>query len=117
MIAETAWGIPRERVIGTAPTYTYADGVIKRGGELWEGYTLGPGKPERIFAYAGRMPAIASSQRDVDIEMLESRRLLDFDRSRRRQPETCATPSNSVAAAKAHGWTLVSVKDDWNAVF
>jgi phosphoglycolate phosphatase-like HAD superfamily hydrolase len=119
VIAETAWGIPRERVIGTAPTYTYTNGVIKRGGELLGGLALGPGKPEHIFAYAGRMPAMAGGNADVDIEMLESAAfsiLIVHDDADREFSYTDAA-EKSVAAAKAHGWTLVSVKDDWNTVF
>lgn len=119
VIAEAAWGIPREHVIGTAPSYTYADGVIKRGGELLGGLALGPGKPEHIFAYAGRMPAFAGGNADVDIEMLESAAfsiLVVHDDADREFAYTAAA-EKSVVAAKKNGWTLVSVKNDWNTVF
>jgi len=71
VIAESAWGIPREHVIGTAPLYEYKEGKIRRGDELLGGLALGPGKVEHIFAYAGRMPAFAGGNADVDIEMLQ----------------------------------------------
>ncbi|MDN5765141.1 MAG: haloacid dehalogenase-like hydrolase [Humibacillus sp.] len=119
VIAESAWGIPRERVIGTAPSYTYEDGVIRRGGTLLGGLALGPGKPEHIFAYAGRMPAFAGGNADVDIEMLESATfalLVVHDDADREFAYTSAA-EKSVAAAQKNGWTLVSVKDDWNTVF
>lgn len=119
VIAESAWGIPRERVIGTAPSYTYEHGVIRRGGQLLGGLALGPGKPEHIFAYAGRMPAFAGGNADVDIEMLESATfalLVVHDDADREFAYTSAA-EKSVAAAQQNGWTLVSVKDDWNTVF
>jgi phosphoglycolate phosphatase-like HAD superfamily hydrolase len=117
--AESAWNIPRERVIGSAPSYKYEDGVIKRGGEMLGGLALGPGKPEHIFATAGRLPAFAGGNADVDIEMLESAAfamLVVHDDDDREFAYTAAA-ERSVAAAKKNGWTLVSVKDDWNTVF
>jgi len=119
VIAESAWDIPREHVIGTAPTYTYHDGVIRRGGEVLGGLALGPGKPEHIFAYAGRLPAFAGGNADVDIEMLESAAfamLIVHDDEEREFAYTAAT-EKSVAAANDNGWTIVSMKNDWNTVF
>ena len=119
VMAESAWNIPRENVIGSAPTYTYEDGAIKRGGEMMGGLALGPGKPEHIFASAGRLPAFAGGNADVDIEMLESATfalLVVHDDADREFAYTDAA-EKSVAAAKRNGWTLVSVKDDWNTVF
>jgi len=42
VIAESAWNIPREHVIGSAPTYVYENGVIKRGDQILGGLALGP---------------------------------------------------------------------------
>lgn len=119
VIAESAWGIPREHVIGTAPSYTYDNGVIRRGGELLGGLALGSGKPEHIFAYAGRMPAFAGGNADVDIEMLESAAfamLVVHDDPDREFAYTAAA-EKSVEAARTGGWTVVSMKDDWTTVF
>lgn len=119
VIAESTWNIPREHVIGSAPNYTYQDGVIRRGDQILGGLALGPGKPEHIFAYAGRMPAFAGGNADVDIEMLESARfamLVVHDDADREFAYTSAA-ENSVAAARENGWTLVSVKNDWKVVF
>lgn len=115
VMAEFAWGIPREHVIGTAPTYRYRDGVITRGDKVLGGLALGPGKPEHIFAYAGRMPAFAGGNADVDIEMLESATfamLVVHDDADRGFAYTKAA-ERSVTAARDNGWTVVSVKDDW----
>lgn len=119
VIAESAWGIPKERVIGIAPTYTYEDGLVKRGDKVLGGLALGPGEPEHIFAYAGRMPAFAGGNADVDIEMLESATfamLVVHDDADREFAYTKAA-EKSAAAARDNGWTVVSVKDDWKTVF
>ena len=119
VMAESAWSIPREHVIGTAPSYKYEDGVIRRSDHVLGGLALGPGKPEHIFAYAGRMPAFAGGNADVDIEMLECARfgmLVVHDDADREFAYTSAA-EKSVEAAHKNGWTLVSVKDDWKTVF
>jgi phosphoglycolate phosphatase-like HAD superfamily hydrolase len=119
VIAESAWNIPREHVIGSAPTYVYANGVITRGDQILGGLALGPGKPEHIFASTGRLPTFAGGNADVDIEMLESAKfamLLVHDDADREFAYTTAA-GKSVAAAQDKGWTLVSIKDDWTTVF
>ena len=119
VIAESAWNIPREHVIGTAPSYRYEDGVIRRGDQVLGGLALGAGKPEHIFAYAGRLPAFAGGNADVDIEMLECAKfamLVVHDDADREFAYTSAA-EKSVAAGVKNGWTMVSVKDDWKVVF
>jgi phosphoglycolate phosphatase-like HAD superfamily hydrolase len=119
VIAESSWHIPREHVIGTAPSYEYKDGIIRRGDKLLGGLALGPGKVEHIFAYAGRMPAFAAGNADVDIEMLERSifaMLVVHDDMKREFAYTKAA-ERSVKAAGEKGWTLVSMKNDWNTIF
>jgi phosphoglycolate phosphatase-like HAD superfamily hydrolase len=119
VIAESSWGIPKEYVIGSAYSYEYNEGKIIRGDKLLGGLALGPGKVEHIFAYAGRMPAFAGGNSDVDIEMLECSRfamLLVHDDAEREFAYT-KSAERSVMAARENGWTLVSMKKDWNTVF
>lgn len=119
VIAESAWGINKEDVIGTAPQYEYKDGELRRTDKVLGGIALGPGKPEHIFATAGRLPAFAGGNADVDIEMLESAKfsiLVVHDDDEREFAYT-AGAEKSVAAAESQGWTLVSVKNDWKVVF
>ena len=119
VIAESSWHIPREHVIGTAPSYEYKDGKIRRGDKFLGGLALGPGKVEHIFAYAGMMPAFAAGNADVDIEMLERSifaMLVVHDDVEREFAYTKAA-ERSVKAAREKGWTLVSMKDDWNTIF
>lgn len=117
--SESALGIPREHVIGTSPVYEYKDGEIRRGGELLGSLALGPGKPEHIFAYTGRMPALAVGNGDVDIEMLECAKfsLLIVHDDGDREFAYVKGAERSQARAKTSGWTTVSMKDDWSVVF
>jgi phosphoglycolate phosphatase-like HAD superfamily hydrolase len=119
VIAESAWDIPREHVIGTAPSYEYKDGEIRRGDKFLEGLALGPGKVEHIFAYAGRMPAFAAGNADVDIEMLERSifAMLVVHDDMEREFAYTKSAERSVKAAQEKGWALVSMKNDWNTIF
>jgi phosphoglycolate phosphatase-like HAD superfamily hydrolase len=119
VFAEDAWGIHKENVIGTAAEYTYAGGRIVRGEHPLGGLDVGPGKPEHIFAQTGRLPVFAGGNADVDIEMLESARfalLVSHDDEQREFGYTSGA-EKSLAKAKELGWTVVSMKNDWNTVF
>ncbi|WEO77166.1 HAD family hydrolase [Cryobacterium sp. SO2] len=117
--AEEAWGINKENVIGTAAEYTYVDGGIVRGEQVLGGLDIGPGKPEHIFAQTGRLPIIAGGNADVDIEMLESARfavIIQHDDDTREFEYTAGAERAFTRAAEL-GWTVVSVKNDWNVVY
>ena len=83
------------------------------------GLALGPGKPEHIFARTGRLPLFACGNGDVDIEMLETAKfalLVNHDDDDREYVYTQGA-ENSLVKAKELGWTIVSMKNDWNTVF
>ena len=119
VFAEDTWGINKENVIGTAAEYSYADGKIVRGEHVLGGLNLGAGKTEHIFAQTGRLPLFAGGNADVDIEMLESATfalLVNHDDADREFAYTAAAEA-SLVRAKELGWTVVSMKDDWNTVY
>jgi phosphoglycolate phosphatase-like HAD superfamily hydrolase len=119
VFAEDAWGIYKENVIGTAAAYTYTDGRIVRAEGALGGLDVGPGKPEHIFAQTGRLPVFAGGNADVDIEMLESARfalLVNHDDEQREFAYTSGA-EKSLAEAEKLGWTVVSMKNDWETVF
>jgi phosphoserine phosphatase len=119
VFAEETWGIYKERVIGSAAAYRYADGKVVRSEQLFGGLDLGPGKPEHIFAQTGRLPAFAGGNADVDIEMLEAAKfavLVNHDDAEREFAYTKAA-EKSLAKAGELGWTVVSMKNDWSTVF
>jgi phosphoglycolate phosphatase-like HAD superfamily hydrolase len=119
VFAEGAFGIYKENVIGTAAEYTYANGKVVRAEHALGSLDVGPGKPEHIFAQTGRLPVFAGGNADVDIEMLESAAfalLVNHDDAAREFAYTAGGDA-SLAKAKELGWTVVSMKDDWNTVF
>ncbi len=119
VFAEQTWGIFKENVIGSAPAYEYQDGKITRTDHMLGGLSLGPGKPEHIFAQTGRMPLIAGGNADVDIEMLTAASfalLVKHDDGDREYAYTEAA-ENALAKAGELGWTVVSMKDDWATIF
>jgi hypothetical protein len=119
VFAEETWGINKENVIGTAAEYSYADGMVVRGERILGTLDLGPGKPEHIFAQTGRLPVFAGGNADVDIEMLSSAQfalLINHDDAEREFAYT-ASAEASMAKAADLGWTVVSMRDDWNTIY
>ena len=119
VFAEETWGVLQENVIGSAAEYTYSDGSIVRGEQPLGRLNLGPGKPEHIFAQTGRLPVFAGGNADVDIEMLESAKfglLINHDDADREFSYTSGAEASMAKAAEL-GWTVVSMKDDWNTVY
>jgi hypothetical protein len=119
VFAEETWGIYKENVIGTAAEYSYTDGGIVRGEHALGTLDVGPGKPEHIFAQTGRLPLFAGGNADVDIEMLSAATfsvIVSHDDEEREFAYTSGADA-SFAQAKELGWTVVSMKDDWNTVF
>ena len=120
VFAEETWGVNKENVIGSAAEYTYTvDGRIVRGEEILGRLNLGPGKPEHIFAQTGRLPVFAGGNADVDIEMLEAAKfglLINHDDLDREFAYTSGAEA-SIAKADKLGWTVVSMKNDWDTVY
>jgi len=120
VFAEETWGVNKENVIGSAAEYTYTvDGGIVRGEEILGRLNLGPGKPEHIFAQTGRLPVFAGGNADVDIEMLEAAKfglLINHDDPDREFGYTSGAEASMVKAEKL-GWTVVSMKNDWDTVY
>jgi hypothetical protein len=65
------YGIPRERVIGSAEVIEYRDSDLYHTGELEHPLDDGPGKPEHIWMRTGRKPLLACGNADGDVPMLE----------------------------------------------
>jgi phosphoserine phosphatase len=119
VFSEETWGVPKENVIGTAAEYRYADGKIVRAEHALGSLDVGPGKPEHIYAQTGRLPAFAGGNADVDIEMLSAATfslIIRHDDDEREFAYTDAAEASFARAAEL-GWTVVSMKNDWNTVF
>jgi phosphoserine phosphatase len=114
-VCEQMYGLPRDRVIGSATTLEYRDGDVYRTGGVEQPIDDGPGKPVHIWARTGRKPLLAAGNADGDVQMLESARfalLLHHDDAER---EFAYTDGAEEAAAR--GWTVVSMKEGFARVF
>jgi phosphoglycolate phosphatase-like HAD superfamily hydrolase len=127
-VAGQMYGVPPERVIGSAIGLTYRDG--EHAGELLYKSTMdflddGPEKPIRIWSRIGRRPILAAGNSNGDLPMLSfaggpdraSLRMLILHDDADREFDYLAGAEDALAAAHARDWTVVSMKDDWETVF
>jgi hypothetical protein len=127
-ISQEMYGIPRDRVIGSATALEYvADetgGTVIRKPEA-DYLDDGPQKPVRIWSRVGRRPLLAAGNANGDIPMLEFARhsdkpflrlLVDHDDAEREFAYTAGAEQARERAA-ASAWTIVSIKNDWATVF
>jgi len=118
-ISEQVYGLPRDRVIGSATTLEYRDGDLYRTAGVEQPIDDGPGKPVHIWTRTGRKPLLAGGNADGDVAMLETARfalLLHHDDAEREFAYDEGA-QKALAAAKAHGWTVVSIRADFKTVF
>lgn len=121
------YGVPRQRVIGTAMGLEYdAEANVVRYAPTLDFFDDGAVKPVRIWTRVGRRPILAAGNSNGDIPMLRyaqgSARSLallvhhDDDTERGDAPYDKGA-EDALAAADAHGFTTISVRDDWEQVF
>jgi phosphoserine phosphatase len=127
-ISQEVYGIPRERVIGSAPALAYASD--ERGGSITHTAAPdylddGPQKPIRIWSRTGRRPLLAAGNSNGDVQMLDfaqhadkpSLRLLVRHDDAEREFDYTTGAEQALARAAEQNWTVVSVKNDWSTVF
>lgn len=127
-ISQEIYGIPRDRVIGSATALEYRGdddgGMIMRKAEA-DYLDDGPQKPIRIWSRVGRRPLLAAGNSNGDIPMLDftqhqdkpTLRLLVLHDDAEREFEYTSGAEQALAKADPSGWTVVSIKNDWTAVF
>ena len=127
-ISQDVYGIPRQRVIGSATTLEYVSdesgGTIVRKPEA-DYLDDGPQKPVRIWSRVGRRPVLAAGNSNGDIPMLEYTRhadkpflrLLVLHDDVEREFDYTTGAEQALERADATGWTVVSIKNDWATVF
>jgi phosphoglycolate phosphatase-like HAD superfamily hydrolase len=127
-ITEKLYGITPEHVIGSSVALEYR--VEKGIGNVFHKPLLellddGPTKAVRIWSRTGRRPIFAAGNANGDIQMLEftahpSRPshciVINHDDNDRDIAYT-AGAEKLIDTARAKDWTIVSVRDDWSAVF
>jgi phosphoserine phosphatase len=127
-ITSEIYGIPPERVVGSSNGLEYTHD--EHGGTLAylakpDVFDDGPVKPVRIWSRIGRRPVVAGGNSNGDVPMLRfsggknrpALRLLVLHDDAEREFDYTAGAESALAAAKAEGWNVVSVKDDWATVF
>ncbi|MFM0417906.1 HAD family hydrolase [Paraburkholderia aromaticivorans] len=131
--AEKAYGIPPEQVIGSSQVVQFevrnGQPVLVREPKL-DFVDDGPGKPVGIYRNIGHKPILAFGNSDGDLQMLQytaagPRRhlalLLHHDDAVREFAYDRASKVGKLDKAwdeaVADGWTVVSMKDDWQTVF
>jgi phosphoserine phosphatase len=127
-ISDEVYGIPREGVIGSAVALAYTPddrgGVITR--QMAADYLDdGPEKPVHIWTHTGRRPVLAAGNSNGDIEMLDftqhedkpSLRLLVLHDDPDREFKYVSGAEKALDRAADHGWTVVSMQNDWAKVF
>jgi phosphoglycolate phosphatase-like HAD superfamily hydrolase len=130
---EGAYDVPIEHVVGSS-TKTRFEARDDRG-DLIKLPDLGsiddgPGKPVNINLHIGRRPILAFGNSDGDLEMLEYTAagpgprlmlLVHHDDAAREYAYDRTSPvgrlDKALAAAARQRWSVVSMKDDWKAIF
>lgn len=127
-VAEGIYGLPPERIIGSALGLTYdAEGgtnqlMYKNSMEFFDD---GPEKPIRIWSRIGRRPIVAVGNSNGDLPMLTysgsdstpSLRMLLLHDDAQREFDYTAGAEQALETASTQNWTVVSMKDDWDTVF
>jgi phosphoglycolate phosphatase-like HAD superfamily hydrolase len=132
--AEQIYGIPPERVIGSALGLDFRGG--SGSGEDEDDTELmykskmefvddGPQKPVRIWSRVGRRPLIAGGNANGDIPMLrfaggrdrEGLRLLVRHDDAEREFDYQTGAQDALEQAANRSWTVVSIATDWSTVF
>ena len=127
-ISQEVYGVPRERVIGSAPAFAYTSD--DRGGTITHKAAPdylddGPEKPIRIWSRTGRRPLLAAGNSNGDVPMLDftqhkdkpALRLLVLHDDSQREFDYTTGAEQAIKRADKMGWTVVSVKNDWARVF
>jgi hypothetical protein len=128
-VSEEIYQVPRENVIGSNITFEVGreDGklILLRKPGLVDPPDDGPGKPVNIELHIGRPPILAAGNSNGDIEMLEFAEasgkpflnLLVHHDDAEREYAYDDGADKALRLAGERGWTVISMKDDFRAVF
>jgi phosphoglycolate phosphatase-like HAD superfamily hydrolase len=127
-VTSQSFGIPPERVIGSASSESYqleGDTAHIMRGESLGILDDGPAKAVQIWDHIGRRPILAAGNANGDVAMLrftDSREgpalclLVDHDDATREVAYE-AGAEKVLALAKERDWSVVSMSNDWKSVF
>ena len=128
VVADEMYGIPPERVIGSALAIDYLE--TEDGNDVlykseMDFFDDGPTKPVRIWSRIGRRPLVAVGNSNGDLQMLRfahgpartGLRLLLLHDDAEREFDYTAGAEEALANARDRDWTIISIRDDWTTVF
>jgi hypothetical protein len=123
-ITWSMYRVPPERVVGSSVGVTFVDGNLVTTAQP-EFLNDGPVKPVRIWGRTGRRPILAAGNSNGDVEMLQysqagshpSLQLLVLHDDADREFDYVAGAERALELAKADGWLVTSMRDDWTTVF
>ncbi|MCL2533768.1 MAG: haloacid dehalogenase-like hydrolase [Nocardiaceae bacterium] len=127
-IAGELYGVPPERIIGSALGISYRAGegypdlLYKAAMDFFDD---GPEKPVRIWSRIGRRPILSVGNSNGDLPMLAFSELPDAPALRllishddaKREFDYVAGAEDALEQARRNAWTVVSMKNDWHEVF
>lgn len=116
VLAGPAYGLSRERVIGSEVRIELRDGSLVRTADsvLLDD---GPGKPVHLWDRVGQLPLLAAGNAAGDVEMLSCARfglLVSHDDADR---EYAYPDPSLLASAVRGGWTVVSMREDFDRMW
>lgn len=127
-LSESVYGIPRERVIGTTPEYEFKEGP--EGGYLSRttnltGYNEKAMKAQNIQLHIGRRPILVAGNAEGDLAMMEMAaggkhpflNLVLHHDDPVREFAYFEGAEKALRMAQSRGWTIVSMKNDFNVMF
>jgi phosphoserine phosphatase len=127
-ISDELYGVPSQRVIGSSTALRYV--ADDRGGKVVRAAAAdyvddGPEKPVRIWSRTGRRPMFAAGNSNGDVPMLDYSqhpdrpclRLVVLHDDAEREFDYTSGAEEALERAASSGWTVVSIRNDWNRVF
>jgi phosphoserine phosphatase len=115
-MAGPAYGLRREQVIGSEVQIRAVDGQLIRTA-VPVPMDDGPGKTVHLWDRTGTQPVLAAGNAHGDIEMLRSARLALVVRHDDEVREYAYDDPQILAAAAAGGWTVLSMRDDFDRLW
>lgn len=116
MLARSAYGLRRERVIGSEVRIELQNSLLTRTATPVP-LNDGPGKVVHIWDRAGRHPLFAAGNAVGDIEMLDAARFALLVHHDDPDREYAYDDVAALAAADAGGWTVASMKNDFDVMW
>lgn len=135
-VSQELYGVPPERVVGTMIAYELGQNahgrpVPRRTGRVLGDVNEGAAKVTNIQTQLGRSPVLAAGNSAGDTELLEWAAaaegphlslLLDHDDPEREfayasEAQSFAAGEPITTTGRRLGWTIISMKDDWDSVF